>query len=169
MDVVDVDAEIERLEREKRAGVGYVAERKPYWLSLRHPRGEAMRWDLFNYFPAGHYDRRIADLEAERATGDLRPDGGRYTETLYAWYDADTDTYLTHVEVGDEFATPFFGDEEAARRYLDHRAREVDDTARYEGLSLQKLRAKKVGESVEVLTDQAGIEDFVPDGGGDRR
>lgn len=93
------------------------------------------------------------------------PDGGRYTETLYAWYDPDTGTYLTHAEAGDEFATPFFEDEDAARRYLDHRAGERGDLDRFEGLSLQKLRAKKIGEAVEVLTDQAGIEDFMPDGG----
>lgn len=35
----------------------------------------------------------------------------------------------------------------------------------YEGLSLQKLRGKKVGDAFEVLTDQAGIQDFMMDGG----
>lgn len=164
---MDVDDEIARLEAERDAGLEYVAEEKPYWLSLRHPRDGEMRWDLFNYFPAAHYDRRIRVLEAIREDHEeLRTDGGRYTETWYAWRDPDTDTYLTHVEAGDEFASPFFPDEEAARRYLDHRAREVDDTGPFEGLSLQKVRAKKVGEAVEVLTDQAGIEDFMPDGGG---
>lgn len=163
---MDVDDEIARLEAEKEAGLEYVAEEKPYWLSLRHPRDEPMQWALFNYFPAAHYDKRIAALEAMQEDYDeLRPDGGRYTDTLYAWYDPNTDTYLTHVEAGDEFASPFFPDETAARRYLDHRAHEVDDTARFEGLSLHKLRAKKIGEAVEVLTDQAGIDEFVPDGG----
>jgi len=84
---------------------------------------------------------------------------------MYAWYDPDTDTYLTHVEAGDEFASPFFEGEDEARRFLELRAHEVEDEARYEGLSLQKLRAKKVGEAVEVLTDQAGLQDFEPDGG----
>lgn len=146
----------------------FVEEEKPYWVFLDAERGQELRYGLFNYFPAAHYKRAI-DHALEQAVAEedeqLVPDGGRYTETLYAWYDPDTDTYLTHAEAGDEFATPFFEEEEAARRFLDHRAREVDDNDRFDGLSLQKLRAKKIGEAVEVLTDQSGIHDFVPDGG----
>lgn len=156
----------------------YVEERKPYWLSLRHPRDGEMHWELYSYFPAGHYEMaidaaiRLAAIEEFDLEGDLQPDGGRpvpdggrYTDTLYAWHDSDTGTYLTHVEAGDEFATPFFEAEDDARRYLDHRAHEVADTARFEGLSLHKFRAKKVGEAVEVLTDQTDIDEFMPDGG----
>lgn len=92
-------------------------------------------------------------------------DGGRYTETFYGWYDGETDTYLTHVEVGDDFASPFFEEEGDARRYLEHVAELREDTSGLEDLSLRKLKAKKVGEAVEILTDQAGIGDYFPDGG----
>lgn len=143
----------------------YVEEEKPYWLFLDAQRGQEMRYGLFNYFPAAHYERAIDQALDDAESEHLVPDGGRYTETMYAWYDPDTDTYLTHAEAGDEFATPFFEEEDQARRYLDHRSHEVDDTAQFEGLTLRKLRAKKIGEAVEVLTDQAGIEDFMPDGG----
>lgn len=48
--------------------------------------------------------------------------------------------------------------------YLERRA-ENGDKQRYEGLSLYKACARKVGDAVDVLTNQSGIEDFVPDGG----
>jgi len=123
-----------------------------------------LRYELENYFPDAHYRKAIQQAREEEEEG-LVPDGGRYTETLYAWYDPDTDTYLTHAVAGTDFATPFFDKEEDARRFLDYRSQEINNTARFEGLTLRKHRIKKVGEAVEVLTDQSGIEDFLPDEG----
>lgn len=105
--------------------------------------------------------------EENDATGPNRvilPDGGRYTETYYAGYNPDTDSYLYHTEANGEYADPFFEEEDAARDFLEKRA-ETRTKEEYEGHSLHKLRAKKIGEAVEVLTDQAGIGDFIPDGG----
>lgn len=108
---------------------------------------------------------RITLQEGSKRRGTVSVGWGWYTKTLYAWYDPDTETYLSHGEIDEGFAQPFFENEEGARQFLDHRSREVDDKSCFEGLPLQKLRAKKIGEVVEVLTDQSGIEDFVPDGG----
>lgn len=93
------------------------------------------------------------------------PDGGkRYTDTQYAWYNPDTSSYLFHTEANDEYADPFFEEEEDARNYLERLA-EAGTKQEYENLSLHKLKSKKIGEAVEVLTDQAGLQDFAPDGG----
>jgi hypothetical protein len=56
-----------------------------------------LRFELENYFPAAHYKQAIDQALEQEAEDQLRPDGGRYTDTLYAWYDpdTDTDTYLT--------------------------------------------------------------------------
>lgn len=48
--------------------------------------------------------------------------------------------------------------------YLEKRAATGEQT-QYEGLSLYRARTQKVGDAVDVLTDQAGFEDFLPDGG----
>jgi hypothetical protein len=94
----------------------------------------------------------------------LVPDGGRYTHTKYAWYNPDTGSYLYHTETNGEYADPFFDEENEAREYLERLA-ESGTKAEYENLSLHKLKSKKIGETVEVLTDQAGIHDFATDGG----
>lgn len=94
----------------------------------------------------------------------LVTDGGRYTDTHYAWYDPDTGGYLHHTEANGEYANPFFEEEEDARTYLRQKA-EIGSKQEYDNLSLHKLRSKKIGEAVEELTNQAGIGDFVPDGG----
>lgn len=140
----------------------FVEERKPYWLFLDGQ--DEMRWGLFNYFPAAHYKAAIDQALLDEAESELVPDGGRYTDTLYAWYDPDTQAFLYHTEANGEFADPFFDDEDDARNFLEQQA-ETNGKGGYENLSLQKLRAKKIGEAVEVLTDQSGIEDFIPDGG----
>lgn len=128
-------------------------------------REPGRQFDRFEYVPEAHYQKALEQSADEtREERDLRPDGGRYTETSYAWYDADTQTVLSHTEVTDEFANPFFDTIEDAHRFLEHRA-ELHGTDQYEGLALKKFQAKKVGEAVEVLTDQTGIEDFLPDGG----
>jgi len=91
-------------------------------------------------------------------------DGGRYTDSKYAWYNPDTGSYLYHTETNGEYADPFFEEENEAREYLERLA-ESRTKAEYEKLSLHKLKSKKIGETVEVLTDQAGIHDFATDGG----
>ena len=132
----------------------YVENRKPYWLNLRHPRRDEMRFELNNYFPDAHYRRAIKRAQEDQ----LVPDGGRYTETRYAWYDPDTDAFLYHTEANQEYTNPFFDTEEDAYTFLERRAEH--NQPEYENLSLWKLRSKKVGEAVEVLTDQAGLTDF---------
>ena len=140
----------------------FVEEEKPYWLFL--DAKEELTWGLFNYFPEAHYKKAVDEAFQEEAEKDLIPDGGRYNETVFAWYDPDTDSLLYHTEVNEEFADPFFDSEADARSFLEKRA-ETGDNDQYENLSLKKLRGKKVGDAVEVLTDQSGLEEFVPDGG----
>ena len=148
----------------------YVEHRKPYWRTLRHPRNGAMQWDLWNYAPLAHYDRAIEETR-ERLASEVRTDGG-YSDlhdgtrkaTVYYWLDPDTGAALEHTGVNDESTVPFFPDEEAAEAYLERRAGSEGDQ-QYEHLSLYKARTRKVGDAVDVLTDQSGIEDFVPDGG----
>lgn len=149
--------------------VRYAEERQPYWLSLRHPRDSEMEWDLFDYFPAAHYKTALDQAEERSVDGrGLRTDGGQELHkgtrkaTVYYWLDPDTGAALHHTGVNEERTIPFFPDEESARDYLDKRADTGDET-QYEGLSLYKARTRKVGDAVDVLTDQAGIEDFVPD------
>ena len=89
---------------------------------------------------------------------------GKRKATVYYWLDPKTGAALEHTGVNDESTIPFFPDEETALEYLEKRA-ERGDKADYEGLSLYKARTRKVGDAVEVLTDQSGIVDFVPDGG----
>jgi len=83
---------------------------------------------------------------------------------VYYWLNPDTGAALEHTGVNDETTVPFFPDEESAEAYLERRA-ESGEEEQYEHLSLYKARARKVGGAVDVLTDQSGIEDFVPDGG----
>jgi hypothetical protein len=65
--------------------------------------------------------------------------------------------------VNDESTVPFFGDIGAAETYLEKRA-EMDGPEPYDRLSLYEARTRKVGDAVDVLTDQSGIEDFlIPD------
>lgn len=46
--------------------------------------------------------------------------------------------------------------------YLAYRS-ETDGKEQYEGLSLYRAETRKVKDAVDVLTDQAGIEDFLPE------
>jgi hypothetical protein len=101
----------------------------------------------------------------------LVPDGGygdlhtgTTRSTVYYWLDPDTGAALEHTGINDEATVPFFPDVESAEAYLERRA-ETGEKAQYENLSLYKARTRKVGDAVDVLTDQSGIEDFVPDGG----
>jgi len=148
----------------------YVDQRKPYWLTLRHPRDREMYWDLWNYAPLAHYDRAIDELQ-DQLDAEVRTDGGyadlhngqRQAQTYY-WLDPDTGAALEHTAVGEEKTIPFFPDEDNAKEYLEHRA-ETGAEADYDDLSLYRSRTRKVADAVDVLTDQSGIEDFMPDGG----
>lgn len=81
-------------------------EEKPYWLFL--DAQDKLTWELFNYFPAAHYKKAIDHAFQEEAEKQVRTDGGRYTDTHYAWFDFETGSYLYHTEVNNEFADPFF-------------------------------------------------------------
>lgn len=103
-----------------------------------------LAWQRFSYVPLAHYESAVAH-DDHRRDELLVTDGGRYTETHYAWYDPDTDGLLYHTTANDEFANPFFEDELAARNYLERLA-EANGTDGYGNLSLQKLRGKKIGK-----------------------
>lgn len=81
-------------------------------------------------------------------------DGGRYSETHYAWYNPETDSYLYHTEVNGEYANPFFDDEDEARAFLELQA-EAGTKEAYMNLSPHQLLPNKVGKVVEVLRDPA--------------
>lgn len=66
--------------------------------------------------------------------------------------------------MNDEESIPFFPDEDTVCDYLETRA-ETSDPEQYDGLSLYTARTRKVADAVDVLTDQAGFDDFVPDSG----
>lgn len=146
--------------------VRYAEEQQPYWLSLRHPRDGEMHWDLFDYFPAAHYADAL-----EKHHDQYRADGG-YTDLhngkkqskVYYWLDPDTGAALYHTGVNEEKTVPFFPDETSAEDYLEQRA-DAEGGDQFENLSLYRARTRKVGDAVDVLTDQSGIEDFMPDGG----
>jgi hypothetical protein len=143
-------------------------------MNLRNPYDGELQWELNTYFPDFHYREAIEDAGYQLDdTGEpeLRTDGGfddlhngKRTSKVYYWLDPDTGSALEHTGVNDEQTIPFFPDEESAEAYLERRA-DNGDKETYEGFSLYEARAKKVGDAVDVLTDQSGIEDFVPDGG----
>jgi len=144
-----------------------VEEEKPYWLSLQHPRDGEMKWSLFNYFPAAHYKRAIDQAFQDRARDRLEPDGGTNTHlhsdgrrsTVYYWVNPDTDAALTHTEFNGDEAHPFFPSVGEAEQFLENQA-ENGDRERYEGMSLYQAKITKVEDAVEVLMDQADIDEF---------
>lgn len=85
---------------------------------------------------------------------------GRKQANVYYWLDPDTGSVLYHTEVNDEATAPFFGDVGSAETYLEQRA-EAGDREGYANYSLYRARTRKVGDAVDVLTDQSGIEDFL--------
>ena len=66
------------LEAERDYMARYVEERKPYWLSLRHPRDGELQWELNNYAPLAHHDRAITAIEdwLDDDHDRVAPDGG---------------------------------------------------------------------------------------------
>jgi len=147
----------------------YVEDRKPYWLNLRNPYDGELQYELNNYWPDFHYRKAMEQAEED---GELLPDGGGYADLhngkrnakVYYWLDPETGSALEHTGVNDEQTIPFFEDEATAKEYLERRA-DTGEKESYEKYSLYQARAKKVGDAVDVLTDQSGIDDFMADGG----
>lgn len=100
-------------------------------------------------------------LRADGGTTNLHQDGRR--TNVYYWLNPDTGAALYHTEVNGEEANPFFGSVDEAERYLEKHCGE--EVSQYEGLTLYNAKVEKVEDAVEVLTDQSGIDEFVPDGG----
>jgi hypothetical protein len=101
--------------------------------------------------------------------GRVRTDGGqlhtgRKRSKLYYWVDPETDSALVHTEVGEEYGIPFFDSVGEAEQYLERRA-ETGLKEDYEDLSLYSASVEKEEDAVDVLLDQAGIQDFAFDGG----
>ncbi len=70
-----------------------------------------------------------------------------------------------HTSAYDDEANPFFGTVEEAEAFFDQQAEAADDPERYAAMSLYKAQTRKIEDATAVLTDQAGIQDFMPDGG----
>lgn len=133
---------------------------------VQQPRDGGVQYATFRYLPEHHfrlaYNRVTRDLETDGGFDDLHR--GKQRATVYYWLDPQTGAALHHTGVNDEEAIPFFPDEGTARDYLENRAG-TGDPEQYTGLSLYKTRRRKVADAVDVLTDQAGFDDFVPDSG----
>ena len=125
-----------------------------------------MKWQLFNYFPAAHYERAIDQAFRDRAEDRLEPDGGtnhlhsdgRRSNVFY-WVNPDTDAALAHTQYNGDEANPFFPSVGEAERFLENQA-ENGDRERYEKMSLYQAKITKVEDAVEVLMDQADIDEF---------
>lgn len=89
-------------------------DKKPYWLFL--DAQEEMKWDLFNYFPAGHYKKALDQALREEAEDDLVPDGGKRTQ--YYW--VGDEVVLYHTEKEEDLVIPFFDTVDDAERFLEN-------------------------------------------------
>lgn len=136
------------------------------WLYVQQPRDGAVQFRSFRYVPEYHfrsaYDRLTAAGHADGGYDTLH-DARRRT-TIFYWLNPETGGALVHTEVNEEETIPFFPAEDEARAYLENRAA-TGDPEQYDGLSLYEARTRKVADAVDVLTDQAGFDEFVPDGG----
>lgn len=160
-------AEMHRRAEEYAEKKVYVEQQKPYWLYWTAPRTEEAGYDTFQYFPEWHYREAVHQVGPPMA-----PDGGRdmlhsgrQRAQVYYWLDPTTGAALYHTGAYDDEANPFFETVEDAEAFLERQADAAEEEARYEGMSLYKASTRKVQEATAVLTDQAGIEDFMPDGG----
>jgi hypothetical protein len=136
---------------------------------VRQPWNDELQYETFNYVPEHHF-RTAYDRLLERE--EFAPDGGYGTlhsgqqqATVYYWLDPRTGAALYHTSAYSDEANPFFGTVEEAEKFLERQAAAADETERYETLSLYQARTRKVADATDVLTEQAGIGDFVPDGG----
>ena len=92
--------------------------------------------------------------EYEDILGDgILPDGG----TQYYW--SGEQGILYHSETGKDTVDPFFSSIEQAERYLENQA-ELHGEKQYENLELRKSGNRKVMEATEVLTSQAGLDQW---------
>lgn len=153
-----MNGRIEDLEEERNDLKSYVEERKPYWMNLRHPRGQEMRFELDNYFPDAHYEKAIEQLTMDGRIDqdDLRPDGGR-RNTQYYW--SGEQGVLYHTETAEDRVDPFFNTIEEAERFLDNQAEKFGEE-KYSSMVLRKSGNQKVEEATDVLTEQSGLTDW---------
>lgn len=166
-DADDWVAEMHRRAEEYAKQKVYVEEQKPYWLYWPAPGDGAAGYATFQYFPEWHYREAVHQVGPP-----LAPDGGRdilhngkQRAQVFYWLDPETGAALYHTGAYDDEANPFFGTAADAEAFLDRQAEAADEPNRYEALSLYKARTRKVEDATEVLTDQAGIDEFMPDGG----
>jgi hypothetical protein len=139
------------------------------WIYVCQPWDDELQYETFSYVPEHHF-RTAYDRLLERE--EFAPDGGYDTlhsgqkqATVYYWLDPRTGAALYHTSAYEDEANPFFGTVEEAEKFLERQAAAADDAERYETLSLYQARTRKVADATDVLTEQAGIGDFVPDGG----
>jgi hypothetical protein len=139
----------------------------PAWLYVQQPRDGELQYATFRYLPEHHfrlaYDRLTRDLEPDGGVADLHR--GEQRATVYYWLDPRTGATLYHTSAYDDEANPFFGTVEEAEAFFDQQAEAADDSERYAAMSLYKAQTRKIEDATAVLTDQAGIQDFMPDGG----
>lgn len=166
-DTDDWVAEMHRRAEEYAEMKVFVEQRKPYWLYWTAPRTSQAGYTTFQYFPEWHYREAVHQVGPS-----VMPDGGRdmlhnreRRAQVYYWLNPETGAALYHTGVNDDEADPFFGTVDDAEAFLEQQAKAADGSSRYENLSLYTARTRKVEDATEVLTDQAGIDDFVPDGG----
>ena len=159
------DARVQSLADEYAEMKHYVEHEKPYWLYLDACRDREMRWVLFNYFPAAHYQLALRELEPETDGGHESLHNGRQQSTVYYWLDPKTGAALYHTGVYTDEANPFFGTVEEAEASLEQQADAAENAERYAGMSLYRAGTRKIEDATAVLTEQTGIGDFMPDGG----
>jgi hypothetical protein len=139
----------------------------PARLYVQQPRDGELQYATFRYLPEHHFRRAYDQL-----TCDLEPDGGfddlhrgEQRTAVYYWLDPRTGATLYHTSAYDDEANPFFGTIEEAEAFFDQQAEAADEPERYAAMSLYKAQTRKIEDATAVLTDQAGIQDFMPDGG----
>jgi len=98
-----------------------------------------------------------APVEADGGSLDLHLDGRR--NTVYYWFDPETSGVLYHTSLNDDRAHPFFPSVGEAETFLEQQA-ESGNSDRYSSFSLYEAKIQKVEDAVEVLMDQAGIDDY---------
>lgn len=69
-----LEEQLYELEAEREYMADYVANRKSYCLTLRHPRDGEMQWNLWDYAPLVQYDRAIQKIR-KRLEAEVRTDG----------------------------------------------------------------------------------------------
>jgi hypothetical protein len=109
--------------------------------------------------PAGFLNLSAAPPRVAMPNGyDELHKGGRRS-TVYYWLDPDTGAALYHTAANGDTTVPFFSGIGEAEMYLERRA-EADGDELYDHYSLYEAKTQKVVDAVDVLTDQAGFEDF---------